>query len=479
MIKQNLPFIHLIKTPMNNYVYDVNTNSFIELSDETYAYLEDMQYCGVMNTPASQNVQESIERLQKQGLLSTKRPRKIEHSQSKFLENSLKRNINQMTLQITQECNFRCAYCSYGAKDFQYQREHSPKKMSMETAFKAVDFYVANSVGRDTSTVGFYGGEPLLEFELIKCIVEYAEKKFFGKNLKFPITTNGSLLTPRIAEYLSSHNFSITISLDGTSEIHDRSRKFATTGEGTFATIIKNLEEIKKYYPTLFERILFNVVIDPRYSCNDMHTLFTDNHIFKSSEIMSGIIEDIYSIEKVVPSDTYISEDKHHNLKVYLSLLDRYPHENVSKVAKREIITRYSKLKNDMTIFTELSDVMAPGGPCIPGGQRLFIGVDGDFYPCERVSETSAVMKIGNLNDGFDINKAKDMLNIGQLTEEDCKNCWAIRHCQICVKHCDNNGYLCAEFKRSHCEAIKNQAELQLKDYLLLKDFGVSINSFE
>jgi len=130
-----------------------------------------------------------------------------------------------------------------------------------------------------------------------------------------------------------------------------------------------------------------------------------------------------------------------------------------------------------MTVFIELSDVTAPGGPCIPGGQRLFISADGDFYPCERVSETSEAMQIGNLNNGFDIAKAKNVLNIGQLTEEDCKNCWAIRHCQICVKHCDNNGSLCADFKRSQCEQIKDQVELQLKDYLFLKDFGVSINS--
>ena len=477
MNTQNLPFIHLMKTPMNNYAYDVNTNSFIGLSDETYIYLEMLLNSGDIEVPAPLEVKHSIEHLRQQGFFSNKRPMKIEHSQSRYLEGFLKKNLNQVTLQLTQECNFRCVYCSYGANDFQHQREHSAKKMSMETAFKAVDFFVANSTERGDSALGFYGGEPLLELELIKSIVEYAEKKFFGKNLSFPITTNGSLLTPEVVEYLSTHNFSITISLDGTSEIHDRSRKFAATGAGTFAAIKKNLDKIKKSHPTLFEKIMFNIVIDPRYSCNDIHTFFTDSHIFKDSEIMGSIIEDFYSIEKVVSSDTYIRESNYHNLKVYLSLINRYPQDSVSRVAKNNIRASYSKLKDDMTVFIELSDVTAPGGPCIPGGQRLFISADGDFYPCERVSETSEAMQIGNLNNGFDIAKAKNVLNIGQLTEEDCKNCWAIRHCQICVKHCDNNGSLCADFKRSQCEQIKDQVELQLKDYLFLKDFGVSINS--
>ena len=478
MNTQNLPFIHLMKTPMNNYAYDVNTNSFIELSDETYAYLETLLNSGDAEIPAPPDVAQSVDRLRQNGLLSSKHPLKIEHSQSQFLENLLNKSVNQMTLQLTQECNFRCAYCTYGASDFQFQREHSAKKMSLETAFKAVDFFVEHSVARSDSALSFYGGEPLLELELIKTIVDYAEKKFFGKSLSFPITTNGSLLTPDVAEYLSAHNFSITISLDGTSEIHDRSRKFAATGEGTFAHIMKNIGAMKKHHPKLFESTLFNVVIDPRYPCNNLHSFFSDNHTFKDSQLINtSTIDDFFNIEKTMASDAYIRENNHHNFKTYLSLLDRYPRDKVSIVAENNILTVYSKLKEDMATSVEVSDVMAPGGPCIPGAQRLFVNVDGGLYPCERVSETSEAMKIGNLNDGFDIDKAQKLLNIGQLTEDDCKNCWAIRHCYACAKHCDNNGHLCADVKLSHCEQIKKSIEFEFKEYLLIKDFGVPIST--
>jgi len=466
----------LMKTPLNNYAYDVNTNAFIELSNETYTYLQTLLECGNSDLPASEEVGHSLDHLRSQGFFSTKRPKKIEHGQSSLMEYQLHKNINQMTLQITQECNFRCSYCSYGAKEFQYQRDHSSKKMSLETAFRAIDFFVAHSTNQSDATVGFYGGEPLLEYEKIKTIIEYAEKKLFGKNLSFPITTNASLLTIEMARYFSEHNVSLTISLDGTPEIHDRSRKFAATGGGTFAAIKKNLDQIKNELPEFYEKFLFNIVVDPRYSCNNLHTLFNEDDTFKDSQILSTLIEDFFFIEKAIPSNAYIREDNIHRFKAYLSLFGRYPTDKVSRVAENSVFAGYSQLENNLSVAIELPDTMAPGGPCIPGGKRLFVSVNGTLYPCERVSETSDAVAIGNLSSGFDMENAIKVLNVGKLTEEDCKGCWAIRHCTICVKQCDNNGELCAELKRSQCEQIRQTTEAQLKEYLLLKDFNIPIS---
>ena len=475
MKTQKLPFIHLMKTPLNNYAYDVNTNTFIELGDKTYAYLEALLDSGDSALPAPVEVERSLDHLRSQGFFSSKRPKKIEHPQSSLLEYLLNENVKQMTLQLTQECNFRCSYCTYGAKDFQYQREHSSKRMSLETAFSAIDFFVAHSSNQDEVSVGFYGGEPLLEFEMIKTIVEYAEKKFWGKDLMFVITTNASLLTLEMAKFFSEHNVNLTISLDGTAEIHDRSRKFATTGSGTFAAIKKNLDEIRRELPAFSEKMSFNIVIDPRYSCNKLHTMFSEDDSFREATIMPTIIDDFFSTEKAIPSDIFVRESNHHRFKAYLALLGRYPQAKVSRVTQNFMSGTYARLELSLKMSTEVFDTMAPGGPCIPGEMRLFVSADGIFYPCERVSETSESMIIGNLRDGFDVEKARDALNIGQLTEEDCKNCWAIRHCMICVKHCDNNGELCAELKRSECDQVKREIEAQLREYLLLKDFNLSI----
>ena len=113
---------------------------------------------------------------------------------------------------------------------------------------------------------------------------------------------------------------------------------------------------------------------------------------------------------------------------------------------------------------------MSHYGPCIPGQRRLFIDVNGGFYPCERVSETSDAMNIGNVRDGFDFEKARSLLNISQLTEKQCKNCFALRHCNLCAKYCDNNGELSSELKLSNCKNVRFAAEDTFKNYLMFKE---------
>ena len=478
MTTKNLPFIHLLKTPMNNYAFDVNTNAFIELSDETYAYLSEMLDSNNPDLPAVESVKDSIKRLKSLGYLSDKRPNKIEHWATSLMEYSLNENIKQMTLQITQECNFRCAYCSFGSDDFTAQREHTAKRMSLETALKAVDFLLAHSKDQNVVSIGFYGGEPLLEFDMIKTIIEYAEKVLFGKDLLFTVTTNASLLTVDMAKYFYEHNCYVVISLDGTPEIHNRSRKFTASGGGTFGTIKNNLNVIKEEFPAWFSKMSFNVVIDPSFPCNDLYVLFSEDETFTSSVSNATIFDDFFSVEKVVYSDEFTNEHSYHSFKAYLALLGKYPKEKVSKITWNYSANRYHWYEKNF-MLSKLPDTTAPGGPCIPGEKRLFVSVDGLFYPCERVSETSDAMIIGNLQDGFYLEKAIDALNIGSLTEADCKNCWAINHCTICVKHCDNNGELCAELKRSQCGGIRQLAEDKFREYLLLKDYGIQIDTLK
>ena len=476
MVTHELPFVHLMKTPLNYYVYDVNTNTIIRIGASIFAYLAELLDGKNPDCSATAEAKQSYLNMRSNGFFSSTRPAFIEHGQSSFLEYHLNENIKQMTLQVTQECNFRCSYCSYSVKDTMSQRKHSSKRMSFDTATRAIDFLVSHSRNQNEVVIGFYGGEPLLEIDMVKEIVKYAEKQFYGKELSFTMTTNGYLLTKEMVRFFSNYNFNITISLDGTSEIHDRSRKLASNGGKTFDAIKKNLYEIKKEHPDFFKKILLNIVIDPRYPCNPLHAFFDDDPCFNDLQINPTLIDDFFSTEKTIPSDAFIKEDSQHRFKAYLSFTGRYPRSKASKISLHSILSDYTKLKEALDPASELFLIMAHGGPCIPGQQRLFVNVDGIFYPCERVSETSDAMKIGNLWDGFDIKKAQKILNIGQLTEEDCKNCWAIRHCLICARTCDNNGNLCADLKRSQCERIKQTIESQFKDYLLLCDYDISLN---
>ena len=122
----------------------------------------------------------------------------------------------------------------------------------------------------------------------------------------------------------------------------------------------------------------------------------------------------------------------------------------------------------------EVSDSFHPAGPCVPGSRRLFVTIHGELFPCERVSETSKVCRIGTLDTGIDIEKARKILNIGRITEEACLNCWAARFCGSCVASADNGTEMDKTLKLSYCKSYLADAESKLKKYCTYKEFNIS-----
>lgn len=156
------------------YMYDANVNAFIVLSDTLYADLERYKKSNYTETTSA------IEKLIDRGYLGDRVDFEMVHPMDATLEYSLERCIGTVALQVTQGCNLRCKYCAYsGNYD---NRVHSGKRISKETAFKAIDFLFAHSVDRERVSLGFYGGEPLLELDLIKECVEYAKKRVKAKS---------------------------------------------------------------------------------------------------------------------------------------------------------------------------------------------------------------------------------------------------------------------------------------------------------
>lgn len=117
-----------------------------------------------------------------------------------------------------------------------------------------------------------------------------------------------------------------------------------------------------------------------------------------------------------------------------------------------------------------IHDIMAPGGPCIPGKSRLFITTSGDLYPCERVNETEANC-IGNIEQGFDFEKAKRILNVGTISEAKCQNCWALRLCTTCIKQFDYSQENAAAEKAQFCESIQASAYEKIRGLIALYEF--------
>jgi len=463
----NIPFIKLLSTPRGKYIYDVNRDEIVSVSEKAYHALQII--VGNKKGELDEEDTEIIEFFKSMGYLSDNHPSEIKHSKLDYIDDYLDRKIAKMTLQLTQACNLRCSYCVYSDINNESQRTHSAKRMSFETAKKAVDFLWEHSVDSQSVNIGFYGGEPVIEFNLMKQVVEYAEELFFGKRITFSITTNGTLFNDEIIEYLVKHDINLAVSLDGPEEIHNKSRRFAANGQGSFQMVSENMERLRKQFPEYYNRVLFSMVVNPQNDFNSINTIFTDYDYMNSANVSPSIIDDIYSMEKVSYSDKFNEKMNYHLFLAFLSKLGRVDGSKVSPIALQEI-NQLNDKKANMGKSGKLSDSMAPGGPCIPGHLRLLVNTEGNFYPCERVSESSEVMNIGNADDGFNIENAKALLNVASITAEKCRDCWALIHCNLCAKQADDGNCLNPDQRLSYCDGVKDTVKEQLLDMIALEE---------
>lgn len=454
------PFVHLIKTPMGHYFYDVNTSAIVSVDEETYLMLEDVQNGGVDFADISQNAK--IRVLFGDGLLSSKRIQRIKHPMSDRYEHLLENNVGYIILQVTQRCNFRCEYCVYSESHIA-NRSHSNRDMSIDVAKKAIDFLVEHSRGVEEIELGFYGGEPLLRYDFIKECMAYARARAFGKSVRFFITTNGSLLTKEIAQDFIGHNGNITVSLDGPPDVHDKHRTWAR-GSGTFETIFKNLESIKAECPECFDKISYNAVLNPENDLCAVNNIF-DYELFKDSAFQFAPVNS-YGAEPADYSE-YIETFVYEYFKATLHKMGRIKNPaHINNVLLHRLDTVRGLFKRFSERTDELPDEMHHSGPCIPGITRLFADVNGNFLPCERVNENSNCMIIGNVDEGFDYDKAYSLLNIGELTADACKSCWAVRLCTSCCRFCDDGDKLSAAKKSEQCADILRNKAQDLAEYI-------------
>lgn len=214
----DISFIKLFETVGSYYIFDVNTTSIIRIDEELYNSLNAFLTGRITWEQMDKEALDRIDKLKRQGFLKKcDLNTEIKHAAAEHLMDYLERNIHQLILQVTQNCNLRCKYCVYSGS--YVNRVHTKKRMSVETAKKAVDFYHTHSGNLKTALISFYGGEPLLEMELIREIMAYADKVFSGKEIRYNMTTNATLLSDEIIEFLHNNDVSLTISLDGPQKV--------------------------------------------------------------------------------------------------------------------------------------------------------------------------------------------------------------------------------------------------------------------
>jgi len=467
----NAPYVHTFKTSEQCYVYDVNTDKILKVPQAVYDYL---------SAPENINVDDEtisfIQNMKENGFLRSDRVEVSEHPATPMLPFYMKNKMHQLILQVTQNCNLRCTYCTYSG--LYKNRKHSHNSMSVETAERAIDFFIKRTKDSRRVTISFYGGEPLLNLDLIKHCINYIETRYYGKNINFGMTTNGTLLNKDAIKFLVDKKFNIMISLDGSEKIHDARRRFASDGNGTFSTIINNIANIKKYYRDFYQtNVTFITVLDTTKDFISIGEFISNNDTLEENKFLLNYISDNYTEQKIEVNDEFYIEREYEFFKFLLSKLGEISHQKTFKLMAYRLADIYHRCFQSFEIEQEyIPKKFHHSGPCIPGTTRLFVDINGNFFPCERVSEQSKTVVLGNIQDGIVIEKITQVLNPEIITHSKCKNCWAYRKCYACVALADDMQGISKDITSKRCPIICDSIDNKFKDYCVLRELGYTFD---
>lgn len=169
------------------------------------------------------------------------------------------------------------------------------------------------------------------------------------------------------------------------------------------------------------------MVINPQNDLDKALEFFDYDVLKKYNIVVQGVSADDEFLENnIEKSEDYIIKIRYQYFLALLKHLKLVDNLKIAQIADAYSISSQRNIQRFKDGIDNLPDIGAPGGPCIPGARRLFVSTDGTMYPCERVSEVSEPMKIGNVFDGFDVDKAKALLNVASITADKCKNCYAV-----------------------------------------------------
>ena len=338
--------------------------------------------------------------------------------------------------------------------------------MPLEILSKAVDFFIEKSRGNreeNTPTITFYGGEPILRFDLIQKTVEMTKAKGFFEKYNFSFTTNGTLLNEESIKYLVTNNISILISIDGPPKIHDRYRVFGN-GRGTFNMIIKNLKRIKEYSRKYFENnITLNAVISPPYDFDAIIDFFFGEKFMEPLKYKLSI-NFVNAYETKFIRDFKL-EKEHENLQKDLNRLKyRYKEALINGTYDELTIEKQLFLKDFYNIalrpIKKLDDRFPPLGTCVPGKRRLFVDTCGKFFMCEKVGR---YYEIGNVYDGFDYKRIYKFYVEYDRFFKNCGDCWAMRLCRKCFNNIRKGENFYKRRKEKMCDRMVKKIEENLR----------------
>ena len=429
--EKRIIMVHQYKNNGYNIVLDVNSGSIHVVDDVVYDVIslyEDKQpeeitklmldkYKGEnLTSKDMEEIFKDIEELKENGTLFTE----------DIYENGVidfkKRQtvVKALCLHIAHDCNLACRYCFAGEGEYQGDRS----LMSYEVGKKALDFLVANSGSRRNLEVDFFGGEPLMNFEVVKKLVAYGRslEKKHDKHFRFTLTTNGVLLNDEIIDFANREMDNIVLSIDGRKSVHDYMRP-SKNKKGSYDLILPKFKKVaesrnqQKYYV--------------RGTFTHHNLDFVEDVLHLADEGFEQI-----SVEPVVaePTEDYAIQEE--DLPVIMEGYDRLAKEMLKR--KRE-----GKGFNFFHYMIDLS-----GGPCVykrlsgcgSGTEYLAVTPWGDLYPCHQFVGKEEFC-LGNVEEGIINTEVRDTFKLCNVyAKEDCKKCFAKFYCS---GGCAANAYNC------------------------------------
>ncbi|MFT4143400.1 MAG: thioether cross-link-forming SCIFF peptide maturase [Mobilitalea sp.] len=317
--------------------------------------------------------------------------------------------VKALCLHIAHDCNLACKYCFAEEGEYKGHRE----LMSYEVGKQAIDFLIANSGKRRNLEIDFFGGEPLMNFQVVKDLVAYGRslEEANNKKFRFTLTTNGVLLNDDVMEFANKEMSNVVLSIDGRKEVNDRMRP-SRNGKGSYDLIVPRYQKLAE------SRNQTNYYV---------RGTFTHNNLDFSEDVkhLADLGFKQISVEPVValPEDSYsITEEDLPKL-----------FEEYDKLS--QLILEYKKEGKDFNFFHFMIDLS--GGPCVAkrlsgcgsGTEYLAVTPWGDLYPCHQfVGETEFLM--GNVYEGVKTPELRDEFKLCNVySKEKCKNCFAKFYC--------------------------------------------------
>jgi uncharacterized protein len=453
----------------DDFVYDTASNAIVQLPDGAGRWIDGLVAAGAEplldRDPARVAAAAFVKRARVGSGLFADRPARNYRGilAEERVRACLGRGMRGLLLETTTRCNQRCSYCVYSGS-YEGHRAHGSERMSWNVARKSIDFFAAHAADTAPVYITFYGGEPLLAWDLVRRCVDYA-RGLHIPGLILLLNTNLTLLDEAKAAFLVENGVALAVSLDGPAFVHDAFRRFPS-GRPTHARVIRWLAYLWENHRSYWDRsVVLHSTLDMGFDVEAVFDYFCDEKWRGLSNTIGGIRDDGAHRRRV---------SREARLRHQASL-DRILARYAEAVTSGEPFP-YSLLRSVFgTVFRDLPARQIgypppeahPMRTCIPGATRLYVDTQGVFYPCEKCEVAAA--RIGDIEHGIEVGKVRRLLERQvRFCESDCVQCWASRLCRLCLTHFLEGSRIRRSAVRRKCRQERDRIHRSLERFTRL-----------